>query len=562
MPDTASRARRRFSPALRVGLALGGVLVLVAVLAPILLTDSATQLTGDRRLGPSAAHWFGTDDLGRDILARALVATRLTLIMSAIATAISVVCGVLVGGVVWLIPSRLRDIVLRIIDACVAFPALVLALIIAAILGPGTVSAIVAIGVAGIPSFARIAANLTGGVVHRDFVVTARLLGVRGFSIFSRHLLPNISGPLLMLTTSSFALSLLEISSLSFVGLGVQSPDFDYGRVLSESLATIYVQPWGAVAPAAMLIVAGVTAMLIGDGIASTLDPARRARRSASRADGSPVAPDADVVLAVDRLVVEAPSGAPLVRGVSFSVRSGEILGLVGESGSGKSMTAMAIAGLLPDGVSATAERLSLGDLDLRGAVPPQRLATELGLVFQDPGTTFNPSLRMQGQLSEALRVHLGIRGRAANERLTAALREVRVRDAETRVKQYPHQWSGGMLQRASIASAMLTGPKLIIADEATTALDVTVQAEVLRQFKAINRRAGTAMLFISHDIGVVQELCDRVIVMRGGVHIEEVLGSQLKTGDVRHPYTQQLLASAPTIARARTNDQKEDRHA
>lgn len=562
MRNPSPTPRRRFSPALRVGLTLGGILVLVAILAPLFLNDSATQLTDDRRLAPSGAHWFGTDDLGRDIFARALVATRLTLIMSAIATAISVVCGVLLGGVVWLLPARLRDVILRIIDACVAFPALVLALIIAAILGPGTVSAIVAIGVAGIPSFARIAANLTGSVVHRDFVVTARLLGVSGFSIFSRHLLPNISGPLLMLTTSSFALSLLEISSLSFVGLGVQSPEFDYGRVLSESLATIYVQPWGAVAPAAMLIIAGVTAMLIGDGIASTLDPIRRAPRSAPSVGAPQSADDAKAVLKVDRLVVEASNGSPLVRGVSLSVRRGEILGLVGESGSGKSMTAMAIAGLLPDGVRADAERLRLGDLDLTGTVSRRRLATELGLVFQDPGTTFNPSLRMSGQLSEVLKVHLGIRGRAAADRLDQALRDVRIRETETRVKQYPHEWSGGMLQRASIASAMMTDPKLIIADEATTALDVTVQAEVLRQFKAINRREGTAMLFISHDIGVVQELCDRVIVMRAGEHLEEVTGTQLKSGDVQHPYTKQLLASAPTITRVRTSDQQEDRHA
>ncbi|GAT74981.1 ABC transporter ATPase [Microbacterium sp. HM58-2] len=541
-------ARRRLSPSLIAGLILAAILLLIAVLAPLLLDEAATRMTDARRLAPNADHWFGTDDLGRDILSRALVATRLTLVMSAAATAIAVVLGVLVGGVVWLLPARLRELILRVIDATVAFPSLVLGLIIAAVLGPGAISATVAIGIAGIPSFARIAANLTGGIVHREYVVTARLLGVGEFAIFTRHLLPNIAGALLMLSTSSFALSLLEISSLSFVGLGVQTPQFDFGRVLNESLTTIYVQPLGSVAPAAMLILAGVTAMLIGDGLASTLDPRQKIARIQPVIDTPPGRRDPEAVLEVSRLVVRAPNGDPLVRGVTFSVKTGEIVGLVGESGSGKSMTAMAIAGLLADGVTAEAEALRLGDLDLSARVSPKRLATEIGLVYQDPGTTFNPALRMGNQLTEVLRVHLGLSRGAARSRLVQALTEVRIREAVRRIGQHPHEWSGGMLQRASIASAMMSNPKLLIADEATTALDVTVQADVLRQFKTINRDHGTAMLFISHDIGVVQELCDRVIVMRGGEHVEELTGAQLKAGDACHPYTQRLLASAPSF--------------
>ncbi len=545
---TKSLARRRLSPTLVAGLILAGILLVVAVFAPVFLHDAATQMSGDRRLGPSTAHPFGTDDLGRDIFARALVATRLTLIMSAIATSIAVVLGVLIGGLVWLVPARVREVVLRIIDATVAFPSLVLGLIIAAILGPGAVSATIAIGIAGIPSFARISANLTGSIVHRDFVTTARLLGVSEFAVFTRHLLPNIAGALLMLATSSFALSLLEISSLSFVGLGVQSPQFDFGRVLNESLTTIYVQPLGSVAPAVMLVLAGVTSMLIGDGLAATLDPRQRVSKVHPAVDVPVAQPKPDAILEVNRLVVRAPNGNPLVRGVSFSVNAGEIVGLVGESGSGKSMTAMAISGLLADGVTAEAETLRLAELDLLGRVAPKRLATDIGLVFQDPGTTFNPALRMNGQLTEVLRVHLGFDRAAARARLTSALGAIRIRDVDRRIGQHPHEWSGGMLQRASIASSMLTQPKLLIADEATTALDVTVQADVLRQFKSINRDQGTAMLFISHDIGVVQELCDRIIVMRSGEHIEELTGAQLKAGDVKHPYTQQLLASAPAF--------------
>ncbi|UOR01928.1 dipeptide/oligopeptide/nickel ABC transporter permease/ATP-binding protein [Leucobacter allii] len=550
MRPTARRSRA-LAPSLVAGLAMGGLLLLVAILAPILFGGAADALGGGSRQGPSAEHLLGTDALGRDVLARALVATRLTLLMAAGATAVSVVCGVLLGGLIWLAPRRLREIVLRIIDASVAFPALVLALVVAAILGAGAWSAVAAIGIAGIPGFARLTSNMVAGIVQRDFVTTARLLGVPGFRLFSRHLLPNISGPLLVLTTSSFALALLEIASLSFVGLGVQSPQYDFGQLLSDGLTAIYAQPWQAIAPSIMLVYAGITAMLIGDGLAQTLDPGLRLpRRPAAlvptTGDAAPAQPEA--LVEVNDLHVFAPNGAELVRGVSFAIDRGEVLGLVGESGSGKSMTAMAIAGLLADGVRSTARTIRLDDLDLSRRNDPQRLATEIGLVYQDPGTTFNPALRMGGQLAEVARIHLGLGRTAARGRVREALERIRVRDAGVRMQQHAFQWSGGMLQRATIASATLADPKLVIADEPTTALDVTVQAEVLRQFRRINREHGTAMLFISHDIGVVQELCDRVLVMRSGEIIERLTGAELRDGRATHPYTQRLLDASPRM--------------
>lgn len=552
-PTRAPGSRRRqLAPSLIAGLVMGGVLVLVAILAPIFLGAAAETLGGGSRQGPSPEHLLGTDALGRDVLARSLVATQLTLLMAAGATAISVIAGVLLGGLVWLAPRRLREVVLRIIDATVAFPALVLALVIAAILGAGAGPALIAIGVAGVPAFARLTSNMVAGIAHRDFVTTARLLGVPGFRLFTRHLLPNISGPLLVLMTSSFALALLEIASLSFVGLGVQSPQFDYGQLLSDGLTAIYSQPWQAIAPSIMLIYAGITAMLIGDGLAQTLDPGlravkRRATLVPSRRDEA-IAPAPEALVEVRDLHVYAPNGTELVRGVSFAIGRGRVLGLVGESGSGKSMTAMAVAGLLADGVRAEAEVLRLDDLDLQRPGDPKRLALEIGLVYQDPGTTFNPALRMGGQLAEVARIHMGLGKRAARSRVLESLERIHVRDAAARMKQHAFQWSGGMLQRATIAAATLPEPKLLIADEPTTALDVTVQAEVLRQFRRINRERETAMLFISHDIGVVQELCDEVLVMRSGEIIERISGEALKAGQVEHRYTRQLLAASPRM--------------
>ncbi|MDX2531451.1 dipeptide/oligopeptide/nickel ABC transporter permease/ATP-binding protein [Streptomyces europaeiscabiei] len=571
--DTTARRWRR-NPSLLSGAVILGLLLLVALVAPPLLSGSAETLTGDTRLGPGAQHLLGTDAFGRDVLARALVATRLTLLMAAAATAASFVLGVAIGALVHLAPGWLRETCLRLIDSAVAFPSLVLALVIAAVLGPGMGSAIVAIAVAGVPGFARLTANLAATVADKDYVLTARLLGVPGLRILGRHVLPNISGPLLVLLSSSFTLSLLDISSLSFVGLGVQNPQYDWGRLLNEALPSIFAQPSLVLAPSIMLIVTGVGAMLLGDGVASLVDPRTRgtapapartadpAGPAAPAQDGAVQAPQApggavavagtepDGLLTVAGLTVRAGERT-LVDDVSFTIGAGQIVGLVGESGSGKSTIAMAVAGLLPEGVQANASRLALGDLDLLATPPERRLATDIGIVYQDPIGTFNPALRLGTQLTEVARVHLGTPRRQAAQDMVRALADIHVTEPDRRLRQHPHELSGGMLQRASIASAMTTNPRLLIADEPTTALDVTVQAEVLRQFRRINREHGTAMLFISHDIGVVGVLCDTVLVLHGGRVVDRTTGGDLRRGTVTHPYTRALLAATPAAVEA-----------
>lgn len=547
------------SPSLLAGGTVLLVLVAFGVLAPLVLSGRAEALTGDANLAPSGAHWLGTDPFGRDTLARALVATRLTLLMSAAATILSFVAGVVLGAGVLLAPSRVRQVLLRVLDAAVAFPSLVLALVVAAILGAGAGSAVVAIGLAGVPGFARLTYNLAQGVATRDFVTTAHLLGVPGPRVLSRHVLPNVSGPLLVLLTSSFALSLLEISGLSFVGLGVQSPQYDWGRLLNEALPSIYTSPWLVLAPSFMLVLAGVGAMLAGDGVARLVDPRQVHNTPASRpgtivrrpetAPPAPAGTADDAVLVVDGLVVEA-AGRRLVDDVSFQVRPGEVVGLVGESGSGKSTIAMAVARLLADGLVADARTLRLRDLDLLGQPPDRALAAELGIVFQDPSATFNPALRLETQLTEVLRVHLGRSRKAAREAVIASLTEIKVTEPERRLRQHPHELSGGMLQRASIAAAMTTGPALLVADEPTTALDVTVQAEVLRQLRRLQREHGTAVLFISHDIGVVGALCDTVLVLQDGRIVDRTTGAALRSGQANHPWTAALLAARPGARR------------
>ncbi|MGY0064425.1 dipeptide/oligopeptide/nickel ABC transporter permease/ATP-binding protein [Streptomyces sp. LZ34] len=543
--------RHRGNLGLVLGLVLLGIVVLIAVLAPLFFTSEASAL-GTRFAHPSSGHWLGTDAAGHDVLLRSLVATRLTLLMTVGATAIAVVLGVLVGTSVWLMRPRAREICLRMIDAMVAFPGLLLALVVAAVLGAGGTSVVIAIGVAGIPYFARLTANLAARVSQQDYISTARLLGVSPARIALRHMLPNMAEPLLVLSASTFASTLTAISALSFVGIGVQSPLYDWGKLLSEALPSLLAgRPFQMVGPAALVIVTGLAAVLIGDGLAAAANP-RAGRKAPSRTSArhserdTPVPNDGYLVDVQDLWIHSGDK--PLVKGISFGIRQGEIVGIVGESGSGKTLTAMSLARLLPDGLTSRSSRMALGELDLRRPVPPGLMAETVSLVYQDPGSTFNPALRMGTQLTEVLCTHKRLGRRVAKRRMADALRAVHMTKPEHRMKQYPHELSGGMRQRAMIATALATEPLLIIADEPTTALDVTVQAEILRELRRLNSRIGTSVMFISHDIGVVRALCHRVIVMYHGEVVEEIDAADLTVESARHPYTRALLEATPDI--------------
>jgi ABC-type dipeptide/oligopeptide/nickel transport system ATPase component len=257
--------------------------------------------------------------------------------------------------------------------------------------------------------------------------------------------------------------------------------------------------------------------------------------------------------------VTHQSSGRKLVSDVSFTIRRGEVLGIVGESGSGKSLTASVVARLLGEGLSASARRLELAGTDLLGRVSDRKLASSIGLVYQDPGTSLNPALLLGSQLTDVLRLRLGKSRRAATAKLLAGFRDVRLTDPEGRLRQYPHQLSGGMKQRAMIAAAMSPEPDLLIADEPTTALDVTVQREVLTVLKRMNTEWGTAILFISHDLGVVRALCDRVLVLKDGEIVERIDDTEnLTDASVEHPYTKKLLAATPVVSVPDRRDPKE----
>ena len=237
------------------------------------------------------------------------------------------------------------------------------------------------------------------------------------------------------------------------------------------------------------------------------------------------------------------------VRGISLTVADGEIMGLVGESGSGKTVTAMVVSGLLPRKKADVSGQVLLdgkGLLALDGAAMRKRQGCAISVVFQEPMSAMNPVMRIGPQVEEALRVHTKLSAEERKERALQALRDVDLADAEAIYEKYPHQMSGGMLQRAMIAAAIISRPKLLLADEPTTALDVTIQAQILELLRRLNREMGMSVLFISHNLNVVRKLCTRVAVMEKG-HIVETGPTEQVFHDPQADYTKRLIAAIPT---------------
>ncbi|MER7466557.1 dipeptide/oligopeptide/nickel ABC transporter permease/ATP-binding protein [Streptomyces sp. NPDC097981] len=528
-------------------------LVLLAVAGPLVWGAAADRPDPSAVLqGPSTAHPFGTDGLGRDLLARVLAGARPSLLLALAATLLGTTAGVLVGASTAVVGTRTRRGLAALINLLLAFPALLVALFLAVVFGAGAVGALLALAVASIPGFARLAQTLAAGVAGTDHLAAARVLGLRRHRLLWRHVLPNIAEPLMLSATTALGTALVALAALSFLGLGVQPPAYDWGTLLNQGLDRIYAQPLPALAPGLAILYAALAFQLLGEVLAGGL-----ARRGLpARPAGRPAAPsgpaDDELVLQVEDLTVELPTPHGVlrpVRGVSLSLRAGEIVGLVGESGSGKSLTALAVADLLPEHARVSRRTLHLLGADLAAMTPKDRrrhLATGLAMVFQNPASALNPSLRVGTQLTEAVRAHRGTRRAEAAEQAAATLRRVALPPAVLRSR--PHQLSGGQRQRVMIASGLMVRPALVIADEPTTALDVTVQRQITELLADVRQDTRAAVLFISHDVALVSGLCERVLVMYAGTVVESLPADRLATAS-RHPYTRALVESVPDLA-------------
>ena len=542
------------------------VLVVLAVVAPLIWGDSAEQadvLSASQ--GVSAGHLFGTDQLGRDLLHRSLVATRLSLLLAISAGAIGMAIGIPLGILPAILGGRVRRFVAGFISAAIALPGLLLALFVNTVIGVGATGAVIGIGIANAPTLARLAQTLSAGIATKDYVSAARMLGASRTRLLFRHVLPNVAEPLILTGTMSVGWSLLEISALSFLGLGVRAPSYDWGELLKEGLQGIYINPMGALGPGIFVVIGGLAFALLGESLTGL---AQRVpfRRTGRRPDPRPLPPryataTSDRVLSAEGLSVRftAADGSSLaaVDGVSFALCRGETVGIVGESGSGKSMTALGLSQLVGFPGEVDWRELRIDDVELAGTSSAERrhlLGRSLALVSQDPMTALNPVLRVGRQLAEVAQVHRGMGRRAAHELAVERLERVAITDAQRRSRQFPHEFSGGMRQRSVIAMGLMSEPKVIIADEPTTALDVTVQREVLGLLSDLNVESGAAIIFISHDIAVVTNVCGRVLVMYGGRIVEDAPADALLS-DAAHPYSRALLAAVPTLTSDRQRD-------
>jgi peptide/nickel transport system ATP-binding protein len=250
--------------------------------------------------------------------------------------------------------------------------------------------------------------------------------------------------------------------------------------------------------------------------------------------------------------VSDRDRGAAILRDVSLALGRGEVRGLVGESGAGKSTIAKALLGILPRTVRVTSGTILFEGADLL-TMPPRRLreimGSEIALIPQDPQTALNPGRRIEAQLTDGLRLRRGLSASAARERALALLEEVHIREPARVMRCYPHELSGGMRQRVLIAAAFALEPKLVVADEPTTALDVTVQKQILRLIRGMQEAHGTAVIFVTHDLGVVAQICDSVTLLYAGKVMEEGATAEILQAP-RHAYTRALIAAGPRYDR------------
>ena len=546
------------------GLFIFGLIVLIAVLAPLLpLPDPNITDQPNRLLPPlSEGHLLGTDHLGRDIVSRLIWGTQISLIVGVSATALAALFGSLIGLVAGYARGATDSILMRFVDMLMAFPYILLAIAIVAALGPGLLNALYAISIVNIPFFARNIRGVTVSIRNREFVDAARLSGKSHAAILFTEVLPNVLPVIVITMSTTVGWMILETAGLSFLGLGAQPPTADLGSMLGQARAQLFTAPHASIIPGIMIFVLVMSINLLGDGIRDVLDPRLRSGAldrpmPVTRIDRrtTPPAKLADApALVVEGLSTGFDTGdsiTPAVRDISFRLGKGECLGLIGESGSGKSVTALSLMGLVasPPGVI-TDGAVYIGGEDVLSLREQQLIGlrgARVAYVFQDPLTTLHPLFPVAEQIAEAVLAHNPVGKRAAMARAIELMNTVGIRDAESRAKAYPHELSGGQRQRIGIAMALANDPDIIIADEPTTALDVTVQARILELLQDLRRERGLALLLITHDFGVVAQVCDRVAVMKNGEIVE-----QGDTGTVlrapQHDYTKRLIACVPEL--------------
>jgi ABC-type dipeptide/oligopeptide/nickel transport system ATPase component/ABC-type dipeptide/oligopeptide/nickel transport system permease subunit len=516
---------------------------------------------------PSSEHWLGADSAGRDVLSRLLVATQVSVGAALVALLVALVIGVIGGLLAGYYGGAFDGAASWFTAIVMALPAVIVLLAARAALGPSVWWSMAVFGVLLSPAFFRLVHTSVNAVRHELFVDAARVSGLSDSRIIGRHILSVVRAPIIIQSAIVLGIAIAVQSGLEFLGLGDLSVP-TWGSMLNDGFVNIYRAPILMLWPSLAIALTSMALVLLANTARDELEraaPARRSRRARttvpSAADATPAtlqhAEDArseartgDVLLSVRDLVVgydrdDGTSNA-VVRGVSLDVRRGEVHGLIGESGSGKTQTAFAALGLLPAGGRVISGNVMFDGADLGAGSESTYQAIRgkrIGYVPQEPMSNLDPSFTIGSQLVEPLRVVLGLPRREATERALTLLERVGIPEPRRTFAAYPHQISGGMAQRVLIAGAVSCDPELLIGDEPTTALDVTVQAEVLDLLRDLQEERSMGLLLITHNFGVVADLCDRVSVMQSGRIVESGPVRSIFT-DPQHDYTRALLGA------------------
>jgi peptide/nickel transport system permease protein len=567
----------------KIALAFFGLVVLLALLAPVIAPFDPLK-SGIPALPPSFEHLFGTDRNGRDIFSRLLYGARYSLAIGLGATSLALLAGAIIGSIAATASRWLSETIMRILDIIMSFPGIALAIVFVAVFGKELPILICTIAFLYVPQIARIVRANVMAQFGEDYVSAERVMGARLPHILIWHVARNCAAPIMVFVTVLVADAIVFEASLSFIGAGVQDPAPSWGNVISSGRNLLLSGGWWATFFPGMLILITVLSLnILAEGLTDALvKPAAKNAKAvaavsaadsvttetvstievaaasvplkvhlaqlrlieSTRTDRLVFTGDAAPLLEVKNLSIRFPNRhgeIAVVDNVSFSVRPNETMALVGESGCGKSITSLAIMGLLPDTAEITGQILFEGR-DLLTMPRKERqalLGHEMAMVYQDALSSLNPSMLVSSQLGQLIK-----RGgtRSARELL-----ELVGLDPDRTLKSYPHELSGGQRQRVLIAMALTRDPKLIVADEPTTALDVTVQAQVIDLLNELREKLGFAMVFVSHDLALVAELAHRITVMYAGQVVESAPTTALLMSP-RHEYTRGLLGSVLSI--------------
>jgi peptide/nickel transport system permease protein len=539
-------------------------LVIASLTGPLWLRyGPLTQDLGAVLQGPTAAHLLGTDQLGRDLLSRIVTAAASTMGLAVVSPIVAV--AVTVPLTLWAARSRRAEAVMNSISEIVlSLPGMIIILAFITAVGQNMLLVMIVFGVLFFGALYRIFTGQAKSLQKQLYIEAAAVDGVKPFSVSFRHVLPNMATTVIVQFVIFFGVGIMVQAGLAFIGLGPQPPAPTWGGMIQSAAQFIFQQPWMMVPTGLVLALTIIAANSLADvlsggqGTPPPLVTIRRKKlkpvpglavaRPATAASPSSSTTAVPGELIIEDLVIGVDDGPALVTGVSMRVEPGRVMGLVGESGCGKSVTSYALMGLLAPGLSVRSGRVQWGDIDLARAdekTLKKVRGHDIAFISQEPSRALDPMFTVASQLGAAVKRLRRVSGGEAKRISEQLLVDVGIVDAPRVLKSFPHQISGGMAQRVAIALALAGSPRLLIADEPTTALDVTIQAEILALLRGLIAERGMSIILVTHDLGVVADICDDVSVMYAGQIVE--------TGTVRdvlmrpeHPYTMALLAADP----------------